>query len=225
MQLASMITSKGFRSTERVRTEYRVGLDEMDVEETIENQMTYGELSYQSLVMLDKRQKKRAVSLILDISNSMQMYKILIAVLAVGVLAIRLRGEHYSVLAFNSEVEVIKEMESEIPLEVMLERMLRLRPQGSTDIKKGLDEGLRQLSKNMSLEKIGIIATDGWATAGDPPAPVAAKYSRLHVIQVPIGMGGGDDETCKGMADSGRGRRICIDDFEDLPRAIMEILG
>jgi uncharacterized protein with von Willebrand factor type A (vWA) domain len=225
MQLATQISCKGFRSIERIRTSYRPGLDEIDVEETLENCMNLGKLGYYDLVMVDKRQKKRAVVLIIDVSNSMQMYKILIAVLAVGVLALHLRGEHYAILAFNKDVKIIKEMEEEQPIEALLEKMLDLKPEGATDIRKGLEKGSEQLMKNMAQEKIAIIATDGWATMGGDPIHIAGKMERLHVIQVPIGRGGGDDRTCIRMAEAGRGRRIFVEQFEELPKAIMEILG
>lgn len=225
IQLANQILSKGFRSTERIRTGYRPGLDDIDVEETLESCSACRNLNYQDLVMIDRRKKKRAVTLILDISNSMQMYKILIAVLAVGVLALRLRDEYYSVIAFNKDVKTIKDMEEDLPIEVLLDRMLDLKPEGATDIKLGLDKGLEQLMKNVAHEKIAIIATDGWVTAGGDPSLTASKIEKLHVIQVPIGRGGGDDRTCMKMAEAGRGRHIYVEDFNELPKAIMEILG
>jgi Mg-chelatase subunit ChlD len=225
IQLANQISCKGFRSTERIRTNYRPGLDDIDVEETLENCTTYKNLSYHDLVMIDRRKKKRAVTLILDISNSMQMYKILIAVLAVGVLALRLRDEYYSVIAFNKDVKTIKDMEEGLSIDVLLDRMLDLKPEGATDIKLGLDKGLEQLMKNIAHEKVAIIATDGWVTVGGDPTMTASKMEKLHVIQVPIGRGGGDDRTCIKMAEAGRGRRIYVEDFNELPKAIMEILG
>jgi uncharacterized protein with von Willebrand factor type A (vWA) domain len=174
--------------------------------------------------MVDKEPKPRGVVLMLDTSNSMQREKILIATLAIGVLAYRLKGENYAILTFNDEVNVVKPIEKEMTLEALLDKMLEVQPKGITNIKLALENGLRQLSKQVAHEKLGIIATDGWATTGGDPVEVASKYTRLHVIQVPMGIGGGDDRTCIAMANATKGRRVYVRHFLELPRAVLEIL-
>ncbi|MBC7121265.1 MAG: VWA domain-containing protein [Candidatus Methanosuratus sp.] len=225
MQLASQISAKGMRSMERYLTTYRHGADEISIEETLENILPKKTIDYEDIVMVDKRQKKRGVVLILDTSNSMQKEKIVIAVLAVGVLAFRLQGEYYSVISFNTEANVLKEIDKETSIEELLDKMLEIRPENATDIRNGLEKGLEQLSKVVANEKIGIIVTDGWVTRGGDPVEVAQKFQRLHVIQAPIGFTGWDEEMCKKMARAGRGRWIHVKTYEELPSAIMKILS
>jgi hypothetical protein len=224
MQLASQISAKGIRSTERALTEYRPGLEEVEVEYTLENRVGKKHLDYQDIVMVYKRQKKRGVALILDTSNSMQGEKILIAVLAIGVLAYRLQGENYAIISFNEDAEVLKPIEKEITIEDLLDKMLEIKAGGSTNIRDALEMGLEQLSKNVAHEKVAILATDGWVTSGGDPLEIAAKFPRLHVIQVPFGIGG-DSEVCLKLAKEGRGKRLYVEELEELPRAVLEILG
>ncbi len=224
MQLAAHLSARGIRSTKRCLTTFRPGLDEIAIEETMENCVGKRCPGYEDIVMVDKAPKPRGVALMLDVSNSMQREKILIATLAIGVLAYRLRGENYAIIIFNDEVEVIKPIEKEMTIEALLDRMLEIQPRGITNIRLALEKGLAQLSKQIAHEKLGIIATDGWATTGGDPVSEASKYSRLHVIQVPVGIGGGDDNTCIAMAKSTKGRRVYVKNFLELPRAVLEIL-
>lgn len=88
MQLASQISAKGIRSTQRRLTTFRPGLDEMEIEETMENIMGKTCPDHGDIIMVDKEPKRRGVVMMLDISNSTQREKLLTAILATGVLAI-----------------------------------------------------------------------------------------------------------------------------------------
>jgi Mg-chelatase subunit ChlD len=224
IQLASQISARGIRSTERCLTCYKPGLEEIEVENTLENISAKKHVDYEDLVMVDRKQKKRGVALMIDTSNSMQREKILIAVLAMGVLAYRLQGDNYAIISFNSDAKVLKPIERDIPLDKLLDAMLDIEAGGSTNVRRGLELGLEQLSKNIAHEKVGILVTDGWVTQGGDPLEVAKKFPRLHIIQVPIGYGGSDTEMCEKLAKEGRGKRIYISRFEELPRAILEVL-
>jgi len=224
MQLASQISGRGIRSTERFLTSYKPGLEEVDLEETLDGIISKPSISYDDIIVVDRRPKKRGILLILDTSNSMYREKMLIAVLAIGVMAYRLRGENYAIIAFNSEGRLLKPIEREMETGELLDRVLEIRAGGCTNLNKALEMGLEQLSKNVAHEKVAILVTDGWVTAGGSPFANAAKYPRLHVIQVPMGVGGGDTETCLRLAREGRGKRIFVKDFRELPRAIIEIL-
>jgi len=224
VQLASQISAKGIRSSERCLTCYKPGLDEIEVENTLENIIAKKHVDYEDLVMVDRKQKKRAVVLMIDTSNSMKRDKILIAVLAMGVMALRLQGDNFAIVSFNTNAKVLKPMEEEIAIEKLIEKMLDIEAGGSTNIESGLELGFEQLSKNIAHEKIGILVTDGWVTQGKDPLEMAKKFSKLHVIQVPIGYGGSDTEMCENLAKEGRGKRIYVSAFQELPRAVLEIL-
>jgi Mg-chelatase subunit ChlD len=224
VQLASQISARGIRSTERFLTGYRPGLEEIEVENTLENIMLKKHVDYEDLVMVGRKQKKRAVVLMIDTSNSMKRDKLLIAILAIGVLAFRLQGENFAVVSFNAKAKVLKPIEKQMSIDKLLEEMLEIEAGGSTNVSSGLELGFEQLSKNIAHEKIGIIVTDGWVTQGKDPLETAKKFPMLHVIQVPLGYGGSDTEMCENLAKEGRGKRIYVSTFTELPRAVLEIL-
>ncbi len=85
-------------------------------------------------------------------------------------------------------------------------------------------KGLEELENFRDLESTGILITDGWVTKGKDPTEIAEKYPRLHVIQVPLGVGGGDPEMCINLAKAGKGKYSYVRDFYELPRAIMNTL-
>lgn len=224
MQLASKMSARGIRSTKRVLTTFKPGLDEMEIEDTLENMLGKKYPDYDDIIMVDKRPRQRGIVLMLDISNSMQREKILLATLSVGVLAYKLKGEPFAVLTFSHQVDVIKPIEQQMTVEDLMDKMLEIIPQGATDIHKVLEKGLEQLSRQVAREKLGIIITDGQVTLGNDPKKIAADYPRLHVLQVPIGVGGGDDYVCLCLAQEGRGKRRKLNSFEEIPGAILEIL-
>lgn len=158
----------------------------------------------------------------LDISNSMQQEKIAIATLAVGVLAHKLREDHYSVITFNDNAQLLKPIDDRPDIENLIDKMLDLQPGGLTNIKGALDKGLEELEKLDLSEKVGILITDGWVTKGGSPLSSAGKYPVLHVIQVPFTIGG-DFDMCRNLAKTGRGKYSYVQNFNELPRAIMNI--
>ncbi|MEM3490085.1 MAG: VWA domain-containing protein [Nitrososphaerota archaeon] len=224
MQLASKLSARGIRATKRCHAAFRIGLDEMEIEETLENMLGKKCVDYEDIIMVDREPKQRGVVLMLDISNSMQREKIVLATLAIGVLAYRLREDYFSIITFSHEVNVLKPIDMKISIAELLDKMLEIIPQGATNIGKALEEGLKQLSIRAVHEKFGIIVTDGWVTLGRDPSEVAKSYPRLHVLQVPIEIGGGDDRMCAILAQKGRGKHIKIKNFEEIPTAILEIL-
>jgi Mg-chelatase subunit ChlD len=224
IHLASRITTKGLSSTEYVNTVFKPGLEELNIEETLENIAYRDSYSYEDLILIEKVKRKTAVVLLLDVSNSMQREKIVIAILSVGILAQKFKNDFYSVVAFKSEPQIMKPMREITSNEKLIERFLDLEFGGSTDIKTALEVGLEQLSETQAKKKFGIIVTDGWATKGGNPIDVAGLYPKLHVIEVPLGVGGGDKKTCADMAKAGGGRHFNVIDFNDLPRKLLLLL-
>ncbi|MCP8311817.1 MAG: AAA family ATPase [Candidatus Methylarchaceae archaeon HK02M1] len=223
MRMAAQIAGRGVIPTECVEVPFEPGLEDFNIEQTLENKLGKDYLDHQDIASIKRCQKKSAVSLMLDTSNSMQQEKIAIAAIAVGVLAHKLWGDPYSVITFNKHAQLLKPIEDRPNIEILIEKMLELQPGGVTDIKEALEKGLEELEKLDVPEKLGILITDGWVTKGGDPLPVAGKYPRLHVIQVPFTISG-DFTTCKNLAKAGRGRYSYVQNFEDLPRAIMRIL-
>lgn len=224
-RIAVQVTGRGIGPTEYVNVRFQPGLEDFDLEETFENKLGKDFLDYRDIVCIEKRRKERAFSLILDVSNSMQMEKIVIAALAVGVFAYRFCDDRYSVITFKDNAQIVKAIKDNPDLEKLIDKMLDLQPGGLTNIEEGLRIGLEELEKFHKLEGVGILVTDGWVTRGGDPTKIAGRYPRLHVIQVPLSIGGGDSDMCINIAKAGRGKYSYIRDFYQIPRAIINMLN
>ena len=224
VRMAAQIVGRGISPTEYVNVPFQFGLEEFNLEETLENKLGKGFLDYRDIVCVERRRKKRAFSLILDASNSMQMEKMVLAALAVGVFAYRFWDDHYSIISFKDHAQLLKSIKDSPDMEKLIDKMLNLQPGGLTNIEEALQKGLEELEKLRELESAGILITDGWVTKGRDPIRIAEKYQRLHVIQVPLSVGGGDSEMCINLAKAGRGKYSYVRDFYQLPRAIMNTM-
>lgn len=229
--LAAEISEKGMRKYRR-HTEYPNGPvfnENFDLEQTIENCCGKPFIDYSDIAIINKTPRKLAVTLILDASNSMQGDRIVMAALAIAALAYKLEKDYYSIVAFKDKAEVLKSIDEKASIEDVVSRILHFKYGGLTNIEDGLKKGLEQVEQCTLREDIsdslGIIVTDGWVTAGGDPLEVAVKYSKLHVLQVGIGGGRWESvELAESMAKVGRGTHILIEDFNELPYAIMNIL-
>jgi gas vesicle protein GvpN len=226
--LAAEISEKGMRRYKRV-IEYPsspVLSENFDLEQTIENY--YGKpLEYRDIAIINKIPRKLAVALMLDASNSMHGYRIIMAALAIAALAYKLEKDYYSIVVFKDEAEVLKGIDEKMGIEDIVSKILSFKYGGLTNIEDGLRKGLEQIEQLREdvSDRLGIIVTDGWVTAGGDPLDVAVKYSKLHVLQVGIGGGRLESvELAESIAKVGRGIHILIEDFNELPYALMNIL-
>jgi Mg-chelatase subunit ChlD len=219
-RIAANIAGRSLRSPQYVRVPFQPGLEELDLEETIENVLGKSSLDYRDIVCVQKRAREKAFSLMLDVSNSMQTEKMLIAALAVGVFVYKFLDDQYSIITFSDRAHLLKPIEERPDVEKLVDKMLELQAGGSTNIEEALRKGLRELERLPQLDGTGILVTDGWVTEGGDPVAIAERYPRLHVIQVPLVTGGGDSDMCAKLAMAGRGRYSYVRDFYQLPQAI-----
>jgi Mg-chelatase subunit ChlD len=207
-----------------VVTRYRPGLDELDVDRTLEEHIGKPHLDYENIYCHEKIRRKSSFVLMLDISNSMQQEKIAIGAIATGVFASKLRHDWHGVLTFARYSSIVKHVTEPNNLEELMDRMLDVRSGGSTNLRGALLDGWALLNEAQTMTRTGILVTDGWATVGGDPVEVAAKFDRLHVLGISFGLGGSDPATNAAMARKGRGRYLFVRKYDDLPLAITRIL-
>jgi len=222
--LSQKIASGAQGFIKSIITHYRPGLDEIDVDRTLEEQIGHKALEYENIYCHEKVKEKSSFVLMLDVSNSMHQEKIAIATIATGVFASKLKNDFHGVLTFAKDVDIIKHVHEQNNLEDLINRMLEIKSGGSTDIRKALLEGLKLLDEAKTKLKTGILVTDGWVTSGGDPVAIASKYDRLHVLGISFGLGGSDPTTNSQIAKRGRGKYNYIKKFDDLPMAITRIL-
>jgi Mg-chelatase subunit ChlD len=222
--LSQKIAAGASGITKMVVTRYRPGLDELDVDRTLEEQIGSPVLDYENIYCHERVKQKSSYVLMLDVSNSMHQEKIAIGAIATGVFAQKLRHDYHGVLTFARTATVIKHVHEQNDLEHLVDNMLDIRSGGATNIREALLQGLVLLDEAKTMSKTGIIVTDGWSTVGGDPVEIAAKYDRLHVLGISFGLGGSDPATNSQMAKKGQGRYMYVGKFEDLPVAITKIL-
>jgi len=226
--IAASIGEKGARSYYRKLGPYVPGIEEFDLDLTLEESLGKRALEYEDIAAIHRHPKRLAVSLMLDISNSMQRSRVITAAMAVAVLAYKLEKDHYSVVVFKEKAETLKPMMEPLSMEELIMKILNLRTGGLTNIKEALEKGAEELelvqTREQVGERMGIIVTDGWVTAGGDPRDAAIHFPKLHVVQVGIGGGKQDSEDlAKDLARIGRGEYIFVEDFGELPNYIMRI--
>ena len=222
--LARRIAAGPAGLTKSVITQYRPGLDEIDVDRTMEEQLGHKALEYENIYCHEKIKQKSGYVLMLDTSNSMHQEKVAVATIATGVFAHKLRNDSHAVLTFSRDVNIVKDITEPNILENLVDKMLGIKSGGATNIRLALQKGIEILEKRKSHFKTGIIVTDGWATTGGDPVEIASKFDRLHVLGISFGIGGSDPITNANMAKYGRGKYLYVNKFEDLPLAITRIL-
>jgi Mg-chelatase subunit ChlD len=216
------VGSSGVRKS-RV-TPYRPGLDELDVDRTLEEQIGRRQFDCENIYCHERIKQPGSYVLMLDVSNSMHQEKVAVGAIATGVFARKLRNDFHGVMTFSRSTTVIKHALEPNNLEQLTNRMLDIQSGGATNIRQALLEGWSLLNRAQTMTKTGIIVTDGWATVGGDPVEAAAKYDRLHVLGISFGLGGFDTSTNAAMAKRGRGRYLHVRNFDDLPMAISRIL-
>ncbi len=197
---------------------YRFNSDDLDLDRTLEEIAGKAYPEYDDFWVMERVRARQAYVLLLDVSGSMNGLKLMHAALAAGSLARNIREDDFGVVLFWRDAAVLKGETQEKPLARLLDDILAIRARGLTNLRLGLEVGLRELTRSPAQEKIGILFTDGMHNLGDDPLPMAARYSRLHVIGTSL------DESrvqaCQELAAQGHGRCVFIQSVDDIAPAI-----
>ncbi len=155
------------------------------------------------------RSPATAYVLLVDASGSVAGPRIATALVTAAAVAARMRpDDELAVIAFWSQAVVLRPVRSIASTADLVGALLTLRGGGTTDVALALRTGLRQAGVARARRRELVLLTDGVATAGVDPLPVAAAAAsagaRLHVL-------GLSDESasrllCARLAGSGGGR-------------------
>ena len=126
-------------------------------------------------------------------------------------------------VSFDTKAHRLATVGEDVSVRELIRRILRVPAQGYINIEAGLLSARAELRRSLLSERVGVIMTDGVANTGLSPAPVAARFPRLHVVQV------GPEErigtrTCIAMAQTGRGRCYRARTYEELPRGVRRLV-
>ena len=232
LKLSLKITSRGIRGQfKRIIPLYRMGMPEFSLDETIQQnplKIHNKNLNYQDIYGIERKRQKRKVVLVLDTSGSMYGRLLLNAALTTSVLAYNMEKEDYAIILFNSTSMSLKKIEQKKPIIKIIDDILDSEAVGFTNIHIGLVKGLKELNKFKEKKKnrFGILITDGIFNRGEDPVIIAKKYPKLHVIGMPAENDANKGiDTCREIAQAGRGKFYAVNDYKEIPRALIELLS
>ncbi len=232
LKLSLKITSKGIRGQfKKAVPLYKIGMPEFSLDETIQHnplKIYEKSLSYKDIYGVVRKRQKRKVVLILDTSGSMYGRLLLNAALTSSVLAYNLEKEDYAIILFNSTAMILKSINQKNPVIKIIDEILDSEAVGFTNIQIGLEKGLKELNKTRENRKsrFGILISDGNFNRGGDPVEIAKKYPKLHVIGMPAENDATQGiKTCQEIAKAGRGKFYAVNDYKEIPRALIELLS
>ena len=177
--------------------------------------------SAEDLRVVQRLPRDADVVAVLDMSLSMTGEKI--ALLAVAAAILRLKLERLGVVAFDSAAHVLAPAGSALHPRAIVRRVLEVPARGYTNIHAGLEAGADALARSTRRERLGLLLSDGVANLGPDPALAAARYPRLHVVQIGAPRPQAE-RACRAIAEAGRGRRLHAPTYAALPRVVRDLL-
>ncbi len=192
--------------------------EELDLEATLEEDPTLQTL------LVERRETRRAeVIVCIDTSLSMTGRKLALTAVSLAVLALQLEPEDLSVIAFESEGNLIKPLGLRRDLYQILEKFMEVPARGLTNIEAGLLMAEKQALGGRLAKKAVILMTDGRYTAGKNPEHVVPRLPRLHVVQT--GSPWSSPRFCRRLAQLGRGKFVRVAHLEHLPKALYALVN
>jgi len=193
---------------------------DIDVDGTVERVLDACCAKHVEPAFFSMRKKGRAYALVVDRSSSMAGFKLVLGSLASAMLAYAGSGiDDYCVLAFNTEVDVVKRIGERRDVEDVVDAVLSLDAKGYTDIHKALLAARSELL-SAGYEPRAVLVTDAEWTAGENPLLAAPLFRELNVVCVPTKWLG----FAKMLAEAGGGHLIFARSLEEAFEKLRNLL-
>jgi magnesium chelatase subunit D len=166
---------------------------------------------------------RRAVSLVVDISGSMQGLAVALAAVSAAGVVLASEGKlEPGVLSFGAHVRTLQRQGVRRPPDELVGELVALRGHGTTDVAAALREASVQLAGTVADERMVVLLSDCLHTAGEDPATALGGIDRLHVL-CPLP----DDEAekaARALAARGGGSYQEVRRLTDIAPALTRIL-
>ncbi len=179
---AKTIYRRGVSASVKRYVNYEPG-DSWEIEMTIEKMLSNGKTipDYDSIVVKEPSKRKR--SLVICIDKSLSVLQLIHQiVLMASVLSLSVKKDNFAIIDFDSTAQILKEMNTTIHPESIVELILNIESSGKTNLEEALSLAHKQLSKCVSKEKIVYLISDLERTVGKNPIPVISRIPDLRVI-------------------------------------------
>jgi len=194
---------------------------ELDLDATLDNVLGKPFPEAEDWVIQHREERHHQVVLMVDTSLSMSGENMAMAAVTAAVLALKLRPEDLSVVVFDDVAETITQLGVADPAEEVVRRMLDQPVGGYTNIADALELGAAELERGRNPRRSGLLITDGIATAGGDPLPLAHRFSRLFVLLTEDYKM--DPVLCRRLADAGGGDVFPVGSFRQLPARMLDV--
>ncbi len=241
LRSSGRISGKGLRGETIHRIPYIpdkvTEFDEYATLEKILEKGIFSSITYEDIVGIERKDRKKVGALMLDTSGSMYGDKLTNAALATAVLAHHMRNDDYAVVVFNTKAKTLKKLDEQVNVYTLVDRVLEIEAAGFTNIRDALEKGLKELSKSKEKNRWGILVSDGNYNRGGEPFPVARRFPKLHVItppnpypayalqRSPHNVHPQGSHIAKRLAKLGRGRYREVETYSHIPRVLLELLA
>ncbi len=194
---------------------------ELDLEDSIEESPLLSEP--EDFLVEEVKDKPFSCVAMLDISSSMTGEKHLLASVAIAVLLLEVQPPDASVVLFSSKANAIKSLQTYDSPEDTVLKFLKSKPRGFTNIRAGLQQGLKEYHKrNSGRRKVGLLASDGRSTEGGDALEMARQFDFLLVLH--LHGAGSHIESSRDIAKAGNGLCLEVEDFSALPKKLYEAI-
>lgn len=159
-----------------------------------------------------------AVTLVVDRSGSMSGRRLATAAVAAAACAFRAPID-WSVLAFADRVIAVKSQDDARSAAAVVDDLLRLRGQGTTDLAGALRAAATQLERSRAKRRVTVLMSDCRATTGAEALPIARRLDELCILAP-----ADDDADAIEFARSVGARVASIEGPSEIPAALLRVL-
>ncbi|MDE0607423.1 MAG: VWA domain-containing protein [Acidimicrobiaceae bacterium] len=196
---------------------------DLDLERSIEA-LVAAEAAGISADMADLRVRRwtkpvTAIALVVDRSGSMSGQRLATAAVAAAACSYRVPND-WSALVFADRILVLKSQQDAKAAPSVVDSLLRLRGQGTTDLAGALAAAADQLDRSRAKRRVVILLSDCRATTGVDPVAAARRLDELAVLAP------ADDATdAKEFAAKVGARFAVIDGPAAIPAAVTQVIA
>jgi Mg-chelatase subunit ChlD len=200
---------------------YRDGLDDIDLDRTLEVMAERPILEDEDIVVRERLRMDRAIVLVVDVSGSMREERIRTAAASVGALAGEFNRDDLAVLTFWSDAAWLSHFGAGVMPHRLLDTLLAIPTRGLTNIALPLALAARELARQSATDARVLLLSDCVHNAGPDPRPIAARLPRLDIL---LDVAGERDlDLARALVAVGRGRLRPIRTHRDVAPALSAI--
>ena len=206
-----------------VSARYDGNSDDVDLDATLDLLAERRAFSAEELTVRRPTQTRRSVALLADVSGSMTGEKALVCAAAIGALASELADDELTVIAFWSDLALLRTRASRLDPKAVLNDLMRIEPRGLTNVHGAIELASRELAQSSLERRCIVLLSDCVHNAGPDPRNAARAAPATHVLLERTGEH--DAWLAQGIARAGGGRYRTVTDLHEVAPALDALLG